>query len=365
MNRRRDSSITLLRHDSGARYTEEPMISSSKNWKRKTSGLLIVVFILGFLWTEGWAQMTEVNMGIAFVNARVAPLWVAEKEGFFRKNGIDIKLTNIPGGTQGAQALLSGGIDISFADPSSTISAIAAGAQLVEVMAITTIMPYYLVGAPEVKTVADLKGKRVGSSGLGLSASRLALLVAFGTLGLDPNRDKITLVAAGLESERIAGLAAGAIAGTVIGPEFRSKIAQLGLNILADLRTIKIPWEQDALVTSRKFLEAKGEVVERVMKALLQGNAFVLNPANRASVVELLRTRLGLKSTQEAEGAYEDLTHFYVLRKSFPYRDGLQSITAEVAKVVPKAASLKFEDVADPTIIEKLDKNGFIDSLYK
>jgi NitT/TauT family transport system substrate-binding protein len=341
------------------------MIRGSTNWKRKTSGLLIVVFILGFLWTEAWAQMTEVNMGIAFVNARVAPLWVAEKEGFFRKNGIDIKLTNIPGGTQVAQALLSGGIDISFADPSSTISAIAAGAQLVEVMAITTIMPYYLVGAPEVKTVADLKGKRVGSSGLGLSASRLALLVAFGTLGLDPNRDKITLVAAGLEPERMAGLAAGAIAGTVIGPEYRSKIAQLGLNILADLRTIKIPWEQDALVTSRKFLEVKGEVVERVMKSLLQGNAFVLNPINRTSVVELLKTRLGLKTIQEAEGAYEDLTQFYVLRKSFPYRDGLHSITAEIAKVVPKAASLKFEDVADPTIIEKLDKNGFIDSLYK
>ncbi|HEX4989757.1 MAG TPA: ABC transporter substrate-binding protein, partial [Candidatus Binatia bacterium] len=205
------------------------MIRSAKNWKRETSGLLILVLVLGLLWTEGWAQMTEVHMGVVFVNARVAPLWVAEKEGFFRKNGIDIKLTNIPGGTQGAQALLSGGIDMSFADPSSTISAIAAGAQLVEVMAITTIMPFYLVGAPDVKTVADLKGKRVGSSGLGLSASRLALLVAFGTLGLDPNRDKITLVAAGSEPERIAGLAAGAIGGTVIGPEFRSKISELGL----------------------------------------------------------------------------------------------------------------------------------------
>src|SRR5262245_62649525 len=84
------------------------MIRGSTNWKRKTSGLLIVVFILGFLWTEAWAQMTEVNMGIAFVNARVAPLWVAEKEGFFRKNGVDIKLTNIPRGTQVAQALVSG-----------------------------------------------------------------------------------------------------------------------------------------------------------------------------------------------------------------------------------------------------------------
>jgi ABC-type nitrate/sulfonate/bicarbonate transport system substrate-binding protein len=277
-----------LRYDSGAKQTEELMIPSSKNWKRETSGLLVAVLILGFLWTESWAQMTEVNMGVVFVNARVAPLWVAEKEGFFRKNGIDIKLTNITGGTQGAQALLSGGIDMSFADPSSMISAIAAGAQLVEVMAITTIMPYYLVGAPDVKTIADLKGKRVGSSGLGLSASRLALLVAFGTLGLDPNRDKITLVAAGAESERIAGLAAGAIGGTVVGPEFRSKISQLGLNILADLRTVKIPWEQDALVTSRKFLETKGDVVEKVMKSLLQANAFVLNPANRSSVVELL-----------------------------------------------------------------------------
>src|SRR4029077_14514262 len=310
MDRRLDGNIMSLRYDSGARQTEELMLRTGKNWKRETSGLLTVVLTLGLLWTEGWAQMTEVNMGIAFMNARVAPLWVAEKEGFFRKNGINIKLTNIAGGTQGAQALLSGGIDMSFTDPSSTISAIAAGAQLVEVMAITTIMPYYLVGAADVKTVADLKGKRVGSSGLGLSASRLALLVAFGTLGLDPNRDKITLVAAGAEPERIAGLAAGAIGGKGVGPEFRSKIAQLNLNILADLRTVKIPWEQDALVTSRKFLEAKGDIVERVMKALLQANAFVLNPANRSSVVELLRTRLGLKTTQEADGAYEDLTRY-------------------------------------------------------
>src|SRR5262245_65714210 len=102
------------------------MIRGSTNWKRKTSGLLIVVFILGFLWTEAWAQMTEVNMGIAFVNARVAPLWVAEKEGFFRKNGIDTKLTNITGGTQVAQARPSGGVGHSSAYSSSTSSVIAA-----------------------------------------------------------------------------------------------------------------------------------------------------------------------------------------------------------------------------------------------
>jgi NitT/TauT family transport system substrate-binding protein len=261
--------------------------------------------------------------------------------------------------------MLSGGVDIGYTDPTSTVSAIAAGAPLVEIMAITTIMPYYLVGSREVKSVADLKGKRVGSSGLGLSASRLALMVALSKMGLDLKRDQITLVAAGAEPERIAGLAAGALAGTVVAPEFRGRIEQLNLNILADLRTLKIPWEQDDLVTSKKYLETKQDTVERVMKALLQANAYVLNPANRVAVTELLKTQLGLKTTQEAEGAYEDLTRFYVLKKPHPFRDGLQTIIAEVGKEIPKAASLKFEDVADPSIIQKLDKSGFIDSLYK
>jgi len=43
----------------------------------------------------------------------------------------------------------------------------------------------------------------------------------------------------------------------------------------------------------------------------------------------------------------------------------LQTIITEVGKEIPKATSLKFEDVADPSIIQKLDKSGFIDSLYK
>jgi NitT/TauT family transport system substrate-binding protein len=337
----------------------------NKYWQIKLACLLMAVFILGLPLTEIWAQTTEVSMGLAFVNARVAPLWVAEKEGFFKKNGIDIKILKIAGGTQGAQAMLSGGIDIGYTDPTSAIAAIAAGAQLVEIMAITTIMPYYLVGATDVKSVADLKGKRVGSSGLGLSASRLALLVALGKIGLEPKRDKIILVAAGAEPERIAGLAAGALGGTVLGPEFRGKIDQLKLNILADLRTLKIPWEQDALVTSRKYLESKQDTVERVMKALLQANAYVLNPANRAAVIEVLKTQLGFKTSQEAEGAYEDLTRYYVLKKPHPSREGLQTIISEVGKEIPKAANLKFEDVADPSIVQKLDKSGFIDSLYK
>lgn len=338
---------------------------SNQGFGRKTTCLLIAVFIVTILRTEARAQLTDVNMGLAFMNARVAPLWVAEKQGLFRKNGLDVKVANIAGGTQGAQAMLSGGIDLGYTDPTSMVSAIAAGAPLVEVMSITTIMPYYLVGAHDVKRVTDLKGKRVGSSGLGLSASRLALMVALAHMGLEPKRDQIILVAAGAEPERIAGLAAGALAGTVIAPEFRGKIDQLGLNILADLRTLKIPWEQDALVTSKTYLETKQNTVERMMKSLLEANAYVLNPTNRDVITDLLKINLGLKTASEAESAYNDLTRFYVLKKPYPFYEGLQTIITEVGKEIPKAANLKFNDIANSAIIEKLDKSGFIDGLYK
>jgi hypothetical protein len=74
-----------LRYDDGARQTEELVIRSSKNCKRETIGLLIVVLILGFLWTESWAQMTEVNMGIATLKFEdVADPTIIEK---LEKNG--------------------------------------------------------------------------------------------------------------------------------------------------------------------------------------------------------------------------------------------------------------------------------------
>jgi len=333
--------------------------------KRDATCILAVLLFGDFFLSGASAQLVPLHIGHASVNSRMSPLWVAAKEGFFKKQGFDVRVVNIRGGTQTTQALLGGGLDIAYSDPPATIAAIAAGAPLVEIMATATVMPYYLLGAPAVKSLSDLKGKRVGSSGLGLSASRLAIIVGLKYLGVDPDRDKITLVAAGTEPERLAGLASGALGGTVVAPEFRTRIEQLGLNVLADLRTMPIPWEVGNVVTARKFLRNQRDVVERAIKALLEGNAYVLNRAYRTQLLEVLKYRLGLKSVQDAVGAYEDTVKYYVLKKPYPYREGLQSIIAEVGKVVPSAASLKYEDVADPSIMEKLDKSGYIDGLYR
>ena len=333
--------------------------------KRWVVLLATVASVLGLALTSARAQTIPVNFGVTFRNARLASLWIAEEQGFFKKQGLDVKTVNISGGTQGAQMMVSGGVDVSFDDPITCIVATAGGVPLVDIFAGTPTMPFLLVGAPAVKTIAELKGKRVGSSGLGLSASRLALLVGLKRFGLDVDKDQITVVAAGQEPERIAGVTSGGIAATVLSPEYRTKLDQLGLNMLADLRTLNISWETASVITTAKNMQTKRDMLERVIRALLQGNAYVLNPAHRSHMVEILNAQLALKSAQDAAAVYDDLIKYYVLKKPYPNREGIGNIIAEVIKALPKAAGIKVEDVVDASIIEKLDKSGFIDGLYK
>ncbi|TMA85367.1 MAG: ABC transporter substrate-binding protein [Deltaproteobacteria bacterium] len=329
---------------------------------------LLIIVILLFIMSSGpvaHSENLQVNFGVTFRNARLVPPWIADEEGYFKKQGLDVKQVNISGGTQGAQMMVSGGVDVSYDDPITCIVSTAGSVPVNVIVGGTPSLAYLIVGGPSVKTIADVKGKRVGSSGLGLSASRLALLVGLRRFGIDADKGQATIVAAGQEPERIAGLSTGAIAATVISPEYRTKLEQLGVNMLADLRTLNIPWETSSVITTAKNVQTKRDMLERVVRAILQAHAFILNPANRARVIDLTTTQLALKSQQDAAAVYDDLVKFYVFKKPYPTRDGFANVISEVAKQLPKAAAIKYEDVVDTSIIKKLDKSGFIDALYK
>jgi NitT/TauT family transport system substrate-binding protein len=324
-----------------------------------------VLAILAFICPEARGENLQVNFGVTFRNARLMPLWVADEEGYFKKHGLDVKQVNISGGTQGAQMMVSGGVDVSYDDPITCVVSTAGGVPVNVIVGGTPSLAYLIVGGPGIKNIADVKGKRVGSSGLGLSASRLALLVGLRRFGIDADKGQVTVVAAGQEPERIAGLSTGAIAATVISPEYRTKLEQLGVNMLADLRTLNIPWETSSVITTAKNVQTKRDMLERVVRAILQSHAFILNPANRTRVIELMTAQLALKSQQDAAAVYDDLVKFYVFKKPYPSRDGFANVIAEVVKSLPKASGIKYEDVVDNSILEKLDKSGFIDGLYK
>ncbi len=287
-------------------------------------------------------EAQRIQVGQEFINSRTSVLWLGQEKGFFTKEGLEVEVVPIRGGTAGAQAMTSGQIQFSLSATAASIPAIAAGSDIVELMNFEPVTAYLLVGSKDLKNPTELKGKRVGVSGLGLSNSSLGARLALKHFGLDPVRDQIALVAVGTETERVLAIVSGSVAATVLGPEFRTKAEQAGTQVLADLRTLGIAWAGSNLVTTRRYLHANPEISERVLKALLRAIAFIRDPQNKPAVFGIFKEKL-----------------------RYPKLESIQFMVREAAAFLPQIGRLKAEEVALLEPLKALDQSGWIDSLYR
>src|SRR5499426_104824 len=91
------------------------------------------------------------------------PLLVAEREGYFVREGLDFSMLPVPGGGERLIAALHDGTaDISHVATPFLIQAALAGSDAVAIAAEFNNPVYSLIAKPEIRTFADLKGKLIG-----------------------------------------------------------------------------------------------------------------------------------------------------------------------------------------------------------
>ena len=128
-------------------------------------------------------------MRIGYSGATVsnAMLWVTDEGKLFQKNGIDPQILYLQT-TLGQTAMIAGEIDMCVYSGSLLSSARLQGADVVMVVSFLNKPLYRLVVRPEIRTVADLKGKRLGITRFGTVTDSMSRLLV-GKLGLDPEKD--------------------------------------------------------------------------------------------------------------------------------------------------------------------------------
>jgi NitT/TauT family transport system substrate-binding protein len=122
------------------------------------------------------------------------PWYIAIEEGYFREQNIDVELVQIAG-TTGYQAMIGGEMDLSGAG-SLAFPAMARGSHTTVIFAQSGRANYWLVTRPDIRTLADLRGKRIVVPSLGASTYYLLSVSAVRSVGLDPERD-VQFVAGG------------------------------------------------------------------------------------------------------------------------------------------------------------------------
>jgi NitT/TauT family transport system substrate-binding protein len=197
------------------------------------------------------------------------PLWSTKEGGFFEQNALDIgDLQNIAS-AQGVPAVISNNVQVAQVGGSEVLSANAEGADLVVIAQLAGVYPFVLEVSAAIKTIADLKGKKVGVSQVG-SSSDIATRAALKKMGLDPDKD-VTIQPVGSAAQRTAAMLSGAIDAGVSQPPDSLAVEKAGFHVLYDLASQKLPSANTSVVVTRTFMTANKAVVQRYVDSIVQG----------------------------------------------------------------------------------------------
>ncbi len=330
-------------------------------------GQVITVFflILG-LWIpakalEAASEPPRYVIAHAAVNARVLPLWTAQDQGFFSKYGVPAEMIFIRQAPTLVAALTTGDIQIGYTGGTAVLGADAGGSDLKILAAFTNRVTYDLVARPGIKSPEDLRGKIFGVQSIGGTVWMGAIL-ALEHFGLDPNRDEISLIAAGDQAVLAQALVSRKIDVTVLDSVMSRPLRKNGYPILAELSKVNIPISSVGIVAKESFIQSNPETIENVLKALLESEAFIFGPSNKGRALAILKHHLRIND-EEAEAGYRDVITG-LDRKPYASLAGLKNVQRLMKLRNPKVGKVKVDGLIDDRFMKQLDQSGFIDEMY-
>jgi NitT/TauT family transport system substrate-binding protein len=293
----------------------------------------------------------------ASFSEREGMLIVARHQGFFQKYHLDAQLVLMPNAPLALSVLTAGDSQFYFGTTSgASLGAVLNGLDGVFVAGfINRLVGAFAVGH-DIKTPADLKGKKIGVASLS-GGNWMFTMLAFEHWHLDPKRDNISFRVIGDTGARAQAVATGLIDGSLMGYTHAAILRRQGYPILADVADLNIPFQDSGLFTRKSFLAQHPDTVESVLRALLDAIAFIQEPENKTTVMKSLAQWLRLPKPDDALEGYNFMRKMYT-RRIYPNIDGIRNSIRILTLTNEKFGRLKAEDLVDDRIARKLEKEG-------
>jgi NitT/TauT family transport system substrate-binding protein len=303
------------------------------------------------------AEPPLVRIAHGAFSEKIAVLWVGAEQGLFRKHGVNVEVIAIRSGPQTMAALASGDVQIAYTIPGSVVSAAASGLDVAFFAGIINLAEGDFVGGRGIRSAEDLRGKRLGVQSIGGGTWSNSML-ALEYLGLEPNRDKITVLVVGDTPILAQALVSGNIEAAYLTYGYSKALKDRGFPLLLDMAKAPIPYQGLAAATRHSTLRQNPPTIDALMRGFVETIAFIQTPANKPAVIKSLVKNLRWKTPQDAESGYESLQWMYTLDVK-PNAAGIANMHRLLALSNPKVKSVKLEDVVDEAPFQRLEKSAF------
>jgi len=330
-------------------------------------GFVLTALALAAVWpSSGIEQLTRVDVSLGDVSINKVPQLVAADQGLYAKHGLDVHQTISAGAARAAAA--SGVVvpdayvnrDASAAAPievgggSPMINGFvnnARGAARVIVLTQEAMAMDHIIARPGIAGIQDLKGKRIGFSGVG-SVTHFSALRLARQLGWSPDRE-ITLVAG---SANLDALKQGKVDAILASAMVIALAPQAGFKDIGDLTAYKMPMAGSGIMVDKAYLAAHRDTVLRFLKADIESTA--LMQRDRRVFNAALGKWFNIADARTQDGMFAHVKKFE--KKPYPSVDGIKQVFAIYDS--PEMRRHRPEEFYDSSLVAELDKSGFLDN---
>lgn len=213
------------------------------------------------------AQPRTVRVAVPAQNLTAIAFYVAQEKGYYRAEGLDVQLI-LMSAPVSAVALIGGDLEFSTAAGAAMTAAVR-GAPLSFLFHTYYLPLYWLYVRPEIRNVAELKGRKIGVSGIG-SGPYFLVLELLKKHGLEVGRD-VAILTTGVQSASFAALASAVVDATSLSPPFMFKAQQAGFHELVAFVKEDFVELQSAVVVRNELLKTDPEPVEKFLRGTIKG----------------------------------------------------------------------------------------------
>jgi len=322
------------------------------------SGLVVITLLLACPLSARSAD--NIIVGVSGPAINMVYSFVARDAGLWQKYGVDPRVVLFDAGSLMAQAMLSGDVKISISSGPAVIAARSQGADTIIVAACVNTLPYSIVAAKGITQWSQLKGKKIAISRLG-SGTDTAVRLVLKKYGLDAARD-VTIVQLGTQPSRFQALSAGVIDATIISPPLDITAKKQGYQILVNIAELGIPYPQQVIETTDRFVRENPQTVKNFLKGFIKGvhYAATYKEETKKIITKYLKT-VDPEIVEATYQSYLQVTDY----SGYPNLDGMRNAMEEVAQRVPAVKSRKPEEFVNTRFLKELEKEGFFKQLTR
>src|SRR5436190_10266800 len=234
----------------------------------RVRNFLLTTLMVGAIASSAHAA-TKVSFPFTPISAASLPWWIAKESHFYEKYGLDVDMIYVGASPVIIQAMLGGQAGVGAGGGPPLVSNVLQGGDVVQV---ATTVPYAiqsLIVKPEIRTPADLVGKRIGISRWGaIPHFTLQAIVKL------HNVQGINIVQTGTTTQAITSLSQGLVDGIITSAPFTFRLMKDGYRELVgpkDFKKAGIEFLINGIVARKSFGVKNREIVIRFIKGTMEG----------------------------------------------------------------------------------------------